>query len=657
MCGLIGGWSRQHFQRLKAGLPGMSAAIEHRGPDDTGSWHDQDAGIAMAHRRLSVVDLSAAGHQPKQSAGERWMIVYNGEIYNHMAIRRDLESQDLAPDWHGHSDTETLLAAVEALGVDRALRACTGMFALALWDRCERSLWLARDRFGEKPLYYGWHNGVLLFGSELKALRLLPGFNARVDRRSLALYLRHNAVPAPFSIYEGIGKLLPGHWIRFDADHLEMGTSPEPQPYWLAADAVVRHRTTPFSGSEAEATNALEALLKDAIHQQMMADVPLGAFLSGGIDSSLIVALMQAQSALPVRTFSIGFNEAAYNEAEHAAAVARHMGTQHTELVVSSRDAMAIIPDLPAIYDEPFADPSQIPTTLVARLARQQVTVAMSGDGGDELFGGYARYFTAAGLWRHSSRVPRMVRRVAGQLVQSVPEQHWDRLYAFAEPLMPAHKPWSHPGDKLHKGANVILARDGKGLCRELTSLWAPSDLMEGIDEPLTFGPARDVPTGNLVEYQMLEDTCHYMADDILVKVDRAAMACSLETRAPFLDHRLFEFAWSLPYHFKVQDGAGKYLLRQLLYRHVPQALIDRPKMGFAVPLDEWLRGPLKSWANDLLDPARLEREGYFSSAAIQRKWREHQSGTRNWQHHLWAILMFEAWLDKTGSSTAAEIG
>ncbi|WP_022683584.1 asparagine synthase (glutamine-hydrolyzing) [Sphingobium bisphenolivorans] len=646
MCGLTGGWSRKDFPLLQSALPRMSRALQHRGPDDADLWCDDEAGIALAHNRLSIVDLSAAGRQPMASASGRWVIVYNGEIYNHGDVRRDLESEGAVPAWRGHSDTETLLAAVERWGVEESLRRATGMFAFALWDRSERCLWLARDRFGEKPLYYGWQKGAFLFASELKALRAYPGFNAVVDRQALALYLRHNAVPAPFSIYQGIGKLLPGHWLKLSSRHLETGSCPDPQPYWLAADVVARQRREAFAGTEAEATDALDGLLTRAIGRQMVADVPLGAFLSGGVDSSVVVSLMQAQSAQPVRTFSIGFHEADYNEAEHAAAVARHLGTDHTELFVSPDEAMAVIPELPLIYDEPFADPSQIPTSLVARLARRQVTVALSGDGGDELFGGYARYFMVAGLWKNLSRIPRTVRRMGGQLIRSVPEQQWDRLYAFAQPLMPAHRRWSHPGDRLYKGADVILAEDGVDLCRQLTSLWSPPDLLEERAEPARFGPPRQVPGTSLFEHMMLDDACHYMADDILVKVDRAAMASSLETRVPLLDHSVFEFAWSLPHPFKVRDGVGKYILRQLLYRYVPAALIDRPKRGFSVPLDQWLRGPLKAWAAELLDPVRIRQEGYFDPQAIQQKWREHQSGTRNWQHQLWTILMFQSWLE-----------
>ena len=388
MCGLTGGWSRQRFRELQGALPQMTDAIAHRGPDDDGHWFDAEAGIALGHRRLSIVDLSPAGHQPMVSASGCWVIVFNGEIYNHSDLRTDLEASGKAPAWRGHSDTETLLAAIEAWGVQATLERCAGMFAFALWDRDERALWLARDRFGEKPLYYGWNRGVFLFGSELKALRAFPGFDAPVDRQALALYLRHDAVPAPFSIHQGIRKLLPGHWLRLGRQELENGNLPEPAVYWSAAERAHAGKADPFAGSEAEATDALERLLLDAVGRQMVADVPLGAFLSGGVDSSLVVSLMQAQSARPVRTFSIGFNEAGYNEAEHAVAVARHLGTDHTELYVTSEDALAVIPRLPSMYDEPFADSSQIPTSLVSALARRHVTVALSGDGGDELFGG-----------------------------------------------------------------------------------------------------------------------------------------------------------------------------------------------------------------------------------------------------------------------------
>lgn len=647
MCGLTGGWSRSNFEALRAALPSMGAALYHRGPDDGGQWWDVDAGIALAHRRLAILDLSPAGYQPMQSESGRWIIVYNGEIYNHLDLRRELELDKASPSWRGHSDTETLLAAIEAWGIEEALRRSVGMFAFALWDRKERCLSLARDRFGEKPLYYGWHCGTFLFGSELKSLRQVPGFNPAVDRRAVALYLRHNAIPAPFSVYEGVHKLLPGHWLRIDSHQLEAGEEPTPNPYWSAAEASAKGRAQPFIGSETDATDALEGLLRDAVARQMVADVPLGAFLSGGIDSSMVVALMQAQSVRPVRTFSIGFHEAGYNEADHAAAVARHLGTDHTELYVSPEEAMAVIPDLPLIYDEPFADSSQIPTSLVSRLAGTHVSVALSGDGGDELFGGYSRYFLAARLWERISSVPRPLRQLAGGVVSSISVKQLDRLYELVGPLIPTRRRWNLPGDKLHKGATVLASGDGRTLYRELCSHWLPGDLLMGIDEPNTFGPSRGEVLTDLTEYMMLEDSCHYMSDDILVKVDRAAMACSLETRVPFLDHHVFEFAWQLPMHYKVRDGTGKYILRQVLDRYVPQALVDRPKMGFGVPLDSWLRGPLKDWAAALLDPSRLRREGYFNPEPIERKWHEHQSGARNWQYHLWDILMFQLWLER----------
>lgn len=647
MCGLTGGWSRQRIDILRDSLPRMTDAIAHRGPDDDGHWVDVQAGIALGHRRLSIVDLSAAGHQPMLSTSGRWVIAFNGEVYNHLEIRYALERMGCAPAWRGHSDTETLLASIDAWGVEEALRRSAGMFAFALWDREERELWLARDRFGEKPVYYGWNRGAFLFGSELKALRAFEGFDANVDREALALYLRHNAVPAPFSIYQGIRKLLPGHWLRLCRNDLEQGVMPDPVVYWSAAERARAGRADPFGGTESEAVAELEVLLRDAVRRQMIADVPLGAFLSGGIDSSTVVALMQAQSARPVRTFSIGFNEAGYNEAEHAAAVARQLGTDHTEMYVSSRDALALIPRLPSMYDEPFGDSSQIPTALVAQLARRHVTVALSGDGGDELFGGYSRYFLASTLWSRISKFPLPVRRVAAQVVSAVPVGAWNIAGHVGGLMFPSHRRWSLPGDKIHKGAGILAKTSGKELYREMISHWRPSTLMQDVRDGDAFGPPRGEPLRDFFDYMMLEDSCHYMADDILVKVDRAAMAFSLETRVPLLDHRIFDFAWRLPSAFKVRDGTGKHILRQVLYRYVPQDLIDRPKMGFGVPIDSWLRGPLREWAEALLDPARLRDEGYFNPEPISRKWKEHLSGARNWQYHLWDVLMFQAWLER----------
>jgi asparagine synthase (glutamine-hydrolysing) len=647
MCGLTGGWSRKRFELLREALPAMGGAINHRGPDDGGQWLDADAGIAIAHRRLAIIDLSTAGHQPMHSSSKRWVIAYNGEIYNHLELRDELERSNSAPLWKGHSDTETLLAAIENWGVDEALRRSHGMFAFALWDQQEKCLWLARDRFGEKPLYYGWNRGVFLFGSELKALRRLTGFDASVDRDALALYLRYSSIPAPYSIYSGIKKLLPGHFLKLDSHQLETGECPMPQPYWLATDAIAEGHKQPFVGSEIEAVDALDSLLQHSVKRQMAADVPLGAFLSGGVDSSAIVALMQAQSTKSVQTFSIGFDEPEYNEANYAAAVAQHLGTVHTELYVTAEDAISIIPELPDVYDEPFADSSQIPTILVSRLAAANLTVALSGDGGDELFGGYSRYFLAARLWSRVSLIPKPLRQALGRVVSSIPAGDIGRLYGLVEPFIPRDRRWNSPEDKIRKGGDLLSAANGEELYRNLCSYGSPDDLISGMETPSSFGPPRDVRLADLTEYMMLEDTCRYLPDDILVKVDRAAMASSLETRVPFLDHRLFEFAWKLPMHLKVRDGVGKYVLRQVLNRYVPEALINRPKMGFAIPLGAWLRGPLREWASILLDPNRLRQEGYFNPDIIERMWREHQSGERDWKSQLWIVLMFQAWLER----------
>ena len=620
----------------------MADTLSHRGPDDSGVWVDAEAGIALAHRRLSILDLSPAGHQPMVSACGRFVIVFNGEIYNH----RDLRDRLTEIAWRGHSDTETLLATIVACGVEEALCRCAGMFAFALWDRQTRSLMLARDRLGEKPLYYGWRGGVFLFGSELKALRAHPSFSAEIDRDVLALFLRHNYVPAPYSIYRGIFKLPPGTYLTLAATD-PANILPTPTSYWRALDAtrtVVRDDL-----DDVAAVDELDAHLRRSIADQMLADVPLGAFLSGGVDSSTVVALMQAQSARPVRTFTIGFHDKGYNEAEHAHTVAAHLGCEHTELYVSSDQAMAVIPRLPRLYDEPFADSSQIPTFLVAQLAREQVTVSLSGDGGDELFYGYGRYFLASRVWRGLSLSPRVLRRGMARLITGLPPSAWNRLFETLTFALPTRYRHGNPGDRLHKLAELLSLRSAEELYLYLMSHWKhPATTVPGSAEPPT------VLTDS-TQWAMLEsfesrmmylDQMSYLPDDILVKVDRAAMGVSLETRVPLLDHRLVEFAWRLPLSMKIRNGESKWLLRQVLYRYVPKALIDRPKMGFGVPLNAWLRGPLREWAEALLDENRLFREGYFNPQPIRVKWLEHLSGQRDWAACLWTVLMFQSWLE-----------
>ncbi len=583
-----------------------------------------------------------------KAASGRYVIAYNGEIYNHLEIRKALDAAGLAPTWRGHSDTETLLAGFDAWGIEQTLLRATGMFAFALWDRQKRTLTLGRDRLGEKPLYYGWQGfgsaRAFLFGSELKALHAHPAFEKQIDRDALCLYMRHNNIGAPHSIFVGINKLPPGHLLEVSMK------VPDPvlRPYWSALTAAAEGAAHPFAGSPQEAVDTLERLLRKAIGQQMMADVPLGAFLSGGVDSSTVVALMQAQSDRPIKTFSIGFNEDAYNEAEHAGAVARHLGTDHTELYVTADQALDVIPQLPALFDEPFADSSQIPTYLVSQLARRHVTVSLSGDAGDELFCGYNRYQITASLWGRLSAMPPAIRAaMAWGLTRVSP----DGINRLAGSLKGAGR-WRNIGEKIHKGAGVMVARSSEELYRGMVSQWpSPTDVVPTGSEPKTVLTA---PNGILkqltdVERMMALDMVTYLPDDILVKVDRAAMACSLESRVPFLDHRVVEFAWQLPLAYKLRrEGQGyttKWALRQVLYRHVPVHLIERPKMGFGVPIDSWLRGPLRDWAEDLLSESRLQREGFLNPAPIRQKWTEHLSGQRNWQHPLWCVLMFQAWL------------
>ncbi len=648
MCGFTGflsatgGVDCAHAQDL---LRRMADKIVHRGPDSDGYWVDPASGIGLAHRRLAIVDLSPAGAQPMASASGRYVLAFNGEIYNHQHIRRALEREgNLIASWRGHSDTETLLAGFDTWGLVATLQRAIGMFAIALWDRELRTLTLARDRLGEKPLYYGWQGqggaAAFLFGSELSALRRHPAFAAEVNRDALALYMRHNCISGDHSIYSGIQKLAPGHLLTVSQAKPESVV----RAWWSGAEVSARGVAQPFAGSPEQAVDALEALLRDAVAQQMMADVPLGAFLSGGIDSSTVVALMQAQSSRPVRTFSIGFYEEGYNEAEHAKAVAQHLGTDHTELYVTAQQALDVIPRLPTLYSEPFADSSQIPTFLVSQLARQHVTVSLSGDAGDELFCGYTRYQLTAGLWRKVSRLPRPLRLAAAGVIRGLPTGVWDKLGG----VLPASL-GARVGDKLHKGAALLGSRSVEDLYRDMVSHWAdPASVVLGATEPATVLTAAQPDLAGLgdVERMMALDMLSYLPDDILAKVDRAAMGVSLETRVPFLDHRVVEFAWSLPLDYKLRNGVAKWPLRQVLYRHVPRELIERPKMGFGVPIDHWLRGPLRDWAESLLSESRFRQEGFFNPAPIRQKWAEHLSGSRNWQYHLWDVLMFQAWLE-----------
>jgi asparagine synthase (glutamine-hydrolysing) len=648
MCGLIGGWSHEKFRDLQEALPRMTRALAHRGPDDDGHWFDPEVGVALGHRRLAIVDLSPAGHQPMVSPSGRWVIAFNGEIYNHQALRTELDAAGRTPSWRGHSDTETLLACIEAWGVEPTLKRSVGMFAFALWDRRDRSLVLARDRLGEKPLYYGWCGNVFLFGSDLKAMREYPAFDAGVDRNALSLYMRHNYIPAPFTIHPGILKLPPGTWLHIHQDR----RAAVPSTYWSLPAVAEAGVATPFGGRDTDAIDALESLLKDAVGQQMVADVPLGAFLSGGVDSSTIVALMQAQSRRPIKTFTIGFNEDGYDEAAHALQVAQHLGTDHTELYVTPQQALDVIPRLPQLYSEPFSDSSQIPTFLVSQIAREHVTVSLSGDAGDELFGGYARYTFARDLWRKIGLLPRGLGSFGAAGIRALSPERWNRLAAPLRPIMPGKFRHANWGDKLHKGAALLDAERVDDLYLKLVTHWEPDGIVKGAVEPPTHLNGKPLPLHGLddVQRMMALDSITYLPDDILVKVDRAAMGVSLETRVPFLDHRVVEFAWQLPQHMKVRGNVGKWALRQVLYRHVPKRLIDRPKMGFGVPIDDWLRGPLRDWAEGLLGETRLKSEGYFDPRPIRQKWAEHLSGTRNWQYHLWDVLMFQAWLDENKS-------
>jgi asparagine synthase (glutamine-hydrolysing) len=628
----------------------MADSIAHRGPDDNGTWCDNEERIGFGHRRLAIVDLSPAGHQPMVSGSGRYVVVYNGEIYSHMNFRASLALTGASGEWRGHSDTETLLAGFDAWGIQGTVERCIGMFAFAVWDKQTRTLTLGRDRLGEKPLYYGWQgtgqHATFLFGSELKALKAHPTFAAGIDRNALCLLMRHNYITAPYTIYQGIAKLEAGCLLTVSL------AQPEPKlvRYWSAASVAVAGCASPFTGTPTQAVDALEVLLKSAVQQQMMADVPLGAFLSGGIDSSTVVALMQTQSSRPVKTFTIGFNEEGYNEAVHAKVVAKYLGTDHTELYVSPQQALDVIPLLPRLYCEPFSDSSQIPTFLLSQLARQQVTVSLSGDAGDELFCGYNRYVLANKLWQKLSFLPTGSRSLVARGLTALSPSNWNALLGPVQSLMLGTLRQANLGDKLHKAAGVLASGSVDALYLGLVSHWDdPASVVIGGTEPPTLltGNAPALDGLDDIQRMMALDAITYLSDDILVKVDRAGMGVSLEGRVPFLDHRVVEFAWTLPQSLKLRDGVGKWVLRQVLYRHMPKELIERPKMGFGVPIGDWLRGPLRDWAENLLDEPRLRREGYFHPGPIRKKWAEHLSGARNWQYHLWDVLMFQAWLEE----------
>ena len=646
MCGIAGFWRSSADQTadwLEDTGSTMSNTLVHRGPDDKGMWVDPEVGVALGHRRLSIIDISIAGHQPMVSADGRYVISYNGEVYNFQELRRKVEK--LGHNFKGYSDTEVMLAAFVQWGVGASVKFLNGMFAFVVWDRKDRLLWLVRDRIGEKPLYYGVQNGTFFFASELKAIRANPEFKPEIDRDALASFLRFSYVPAPYCIYKGIKKLLPGHILCLKSPKNLTNS----QPYWSLDKMMQNVTNNSFTGSEEEAVDELENRLKKTVKSRMISDVPLGAFLSGGIDSSTIVAMMQSQSDRPVNTFTIGFHEQDFNEAVHAKKVAEHFGTNHTELYITPQEAMAVIPKLPEMYDEPFADSSQIPTHLISVLARKHVTVSLSGDGGDELFAGYNRYILARKHWKLLKSLPFGLRKCLTGVMGLIGGKRFENIYRRFEFTLPINSRISLPAEKYSKAENIISMSGINEVYKRLVSiiymperyLLSGTEFSSQLDDLSLWKHSQDY----IANMQKL-DLLTYLPDDLLVKVDRASMAVGLETRVPFLDHELVEFVMGLPTDLKLKNGQGKHLLRKVLYRHVPKEIMERPKMGFTVPLGDWLKVPLREWARELIEPKRLKEEGYFKPDPVMNMWDEHLKNRANWGHQLWNLFMFQSWLE-----------
>jgi asparagine synthase (glutamine-hydrolysing) len=657
MCGISGIYGDLQKDDLYSSVRKMSATLNHRGPDDSGIWIDKENSIALGHQRLSIVDLSSAGHQPMLSPCGKFVVVFNGEIYNHLQLRGELNNSKYRQSWKGHSDTETLVSAFSQWGIEKTLSRLVGMFAIAVWDVQVKKLYLIRDRFGEKPLYYGWANGIFLFGSELKAIRSYKHFNNEIDRNALSLYMQYMYVPSPYSIFENIYKLDPGCILEVDSS----GTEQSPNKItsstfnakgvsihqWYSLSKIAKHGQNNLIKDENEAIDLLEDVLLKSVKSQLISDVPLGAFLSGGIDSSIIVALMCKVCNHSIKTFTIGFEEDAFNEAVYAKKVAKHLNTDHNELYLTSKDVLEVIPSLPSLYDEPFADSSQVPTFLLSKLARQNVSVSLSGDAGDELFGGYNRYLWGKNIWNKLKWMSPNTRQVLGLTIQKLPVSIWD----VVGHLLPNQYRVTSMGDKAHRMAYRLKT------VNSIDDMYY-SLVTEGLNEEgLVYNSNLVLKTklnnSNIVlgmsdpeHRMMLWDTLTYLPDDILTKVDRAAMGVGLETRIPFLDHRVAELAWRLPLNMKIKDGVSKWPIRQILYKYVPKELIERPKSGFSIPVGQWVRGPLREWTEELLDESRLKNEGYFNHKMVRKIWEQHYSGDFDWTPRLWAILMFQAWLD-----------